>query len=84
VTTPPVVSTPTQVRHPWRASVRTAIATAVWALPVVPLVAHELGIEELGWVAAIVGGAAGITRVIAIPIVNAKLTQWLNLGAAPK
>ena len=79
----PVPST-TQTRHPWRATLRTAAATLVWALPIVPLVAHELGIEELGWVAAIVGGAAAVTRVIAIPVVNEKLTKWLNLGAAPR
>lgn len=75
---------PTQTVHPWRATLRTAIATALWALPIVPLVAHELGIEELGWVVAIVGGAAAVTRVIAIPIINEKLTKWLNLGATPK
>ena len=80
----PIAPAPTQTVHPWRATLRTAIATALWALPVVPLVAHELGVEELGWVAAIVAGAAAVTRVIAIPVVNEKLTKRLNLGATPK
>jgi hypothetical protein len=84
VSTPPVAPTPTQVRHPWRATVRTAIAAITSAALLVPLVAHELGGESVPWVAAIIGVAAAITRVMAIPAVNEWLTRWLDLGATPR
>ncbi len=77
-------ATPTQVRHPWRASVRTWVVVFITLLPAVPLILHELGVESMGWALAISSIAAGLTRVIAIPAVNAQLTKWLNLGAAPR
>lgn len=76
--------TATQVRHPWRASLRTWVVTFITLLPSIPLILHEFGVESMGWAIFISTGAAALTRVIAIPAVNLKLTQWLNLGATPK
>jgi hypothetical protein len=83
MTQAPSVSAPTQTRHPWRATVRTALAATVAFLPLVPTIVHELGAESLPWAAAIVAAAAAITRVMAIPGVNDWLTG-LGLGATPK
>jgi hypothetical protein len=77
-------SIPTQVRHPWRASVRTWVVTFVTLLPAVPLILHEFGLESTGWALTIASFAAALTRVIAIPAVNAELTKRLNLGATPR
>lgn len=74
----------TQTRHPWRATVRTTLATVIPLLPLLPTIVHELGIDSLSWVAAFVAAVAAVTRVISIPQVNALLTNWLNLGATPK
>jgi hypothetical protein len=79
MTTDPVTPAPTQTVHPWRATVRTVLA----ALPLLPIIAVALGVDTVPWVAAAIGFVAGITRVIAIPEVNAWLTS-LGLGATPK
>ena len=80
--------TPTQVAHPWRATVRTGlavllaivlVAAAVWAL------AHGLDIETSTEVvvSAVVVVASAITRIMANEAVNDALDK-LDLGAAPK
>lgn len=66
--------TPTQVQHPWRAVVRTIVA----AIPLVPIIVTALGVESVPWVASGLAGIAAVTRVLAIPAVNAWLTE--NLG----
>lgn len=75
---------PTQIRHPWRATVRTAFAAIVGFLPLAALLAHELGVESVPWVAGTLAVIAGITRWLAYPGVNRWFTKWLNMGAAPK
>lgn len=64
----------TQVRYPWRASVRTAIAAGAAALIAFPDVARVLSIENLPGVALIMGISLALTRVLALPSVDA----WLN------
>jgi hypothetical protein len=81
MTTP---STATQVRHPWRATARTWIVSFITLMPAIPLILHEFGVDSTGWAIAIASFVAALTRVMAIPIVNLKLTEWLNLGATPK
>jgi len=89
---------PTQVRYPWRATLRTivqvgipALLTAVTVLPlVIQIVLDELGEvmpESLRlWLVAAAGFvtalAAAFTRIMAIPAVNAVLTR-IGLGAKP-
>ena len=89
--------TPTQVAHPWRASLRTAVAVLLGLALVLPIV-WSIITEELdkaGWdvpepvasvvvaiIAAITAAAAIVTRVMAIPAVSDWLTK-LNLGPTP-
>ena len=89
--------TPTQVAHPWRASLRTAVAVLLGLALVLPIVWAIIGEElgKVGWVipepvgtvvgviiAAITAAAAIVTRVMAIPAVSDWLTRF-NLGPAP-
>ena len=85
---------PTQVKYPWRAALRTVLAYLVAAGIVVPAVwsiaqdtlAGYLSPEVItaaAWtVGLIVAVSAFVTRVIAIPKVNAWLTK-LGVGATP-
>jgi len=91
--------TPTQSAHPWRATLRTAIAvgipTVLGLLVVLPEIIQVI-LDELGetmpdglrlWLVAaaslIVAISSAVTRIMAIPGVNAWLTS-LGLGASPK
>ena len=89
--------TPTQVAHPWRAALRTAVAVLLGLALVLPIVWAIIGEElgKVGWVipepvgtvvgviiAAITAAAAIVTRVMAIPAVSDWLTR-LNLGPTP-
>jgi hypothetical protein len=74
---------PSQVRHPWRATARTAVALLVALLPVVPEVLGGLHLDTTALGAQTLAVAAGITRVMALPAVNDLLTR-LGLGAEPK
>ena len=89
--------TPTQVAHPWRASLRTAVAVLLGLALVLPIVWAIIGEElgKVGWaipepvgtvvgviIAAITAAAAIVTRVMAIPAVSDWLTRF-NLGPAP-
>lgn len=89
--------TPTQVQHPWRAALRTALAYLL-ALAVVLPIAWGIITDELhqvGWtvpeplgqivvaiIAAITVLAAIVTRIMAIPQVSDLLTR-LGLGPEP-
>lgn len=64
---------PTQSKHPQRAMWRTIIAVALAMLPVLPQIAGELGVATYGWAVAVLAIAAAITRILAIPQVNAAL-----------
>lgn len=82
----PIHLSPTQTRHPWKATLRTALAGIIGAATVIPeiiAVAHP----SSGELAAIGGQAVAvsalITRIIAIPRINALLTK-IGLGAEPK
>ena len=88
---------PTQVQHPWRATLRTGLAVLLGILVTIPLVWAIIGDElaAVGWavpepwaaiIAAIVTGcvvaASAITRIMAIPAVSDVLTR-LHLGPEP-
>lgn len=72
---PPV--TPTQTVHPWRATARTVFAAFIGALLLLPIVVAELGVAGVPWVATALAVAGAITRVLAIPAVNAWVTEYL-------
>ena len=66
--------TPTQARHPWRATARTTIAALIALLPALPEIAQELHISTFPLVASILSITALITRVLAIPEVD----RWID------
>ena len=63
-----------QVRHPWRATLRTGIAAALAALIAFPGIAVVLSIDDIPAVASVIGIAVMITRVMAVPAVD----DWLD------
>ena len=77
----------TQARNPWAAVRRTVLALAGFIIvmaPLAPEIVRQAGIAGLPWVAGAVAVAAAITRVLAIPGVEAWLREHLpSLAAAP-
>lgn len=77
--------TPTQTRHPWRATVRTVFAVTVAALSLLPYVVAEAHIDAVPGVAQLLGVAGAVTRVLAMPRVDEFLRQFLPwLAAQPR
>lgn len=76
---------PTQTRHPWRATLRTAAAVAIALAPVLPELVDKLGLPAYGWSGVVVGIAATATRIMAIPTINNLLRTVLPfLATDPK
>lgn len=75
-----------QTRYPWKATLRTAIALVLPLLIGAPAIYQAATGQEPAAAAGIAGlilaVAAGITRVMALPAVNAFLSQ-IGLGAEP-
>lgn len=72
----------TQTRHPWRATARTVLAALVGAAIILPEVVEVAGIGHIGWVAGAVAAAGAVTRVLALPSVDAWLRRWMPWLAA--
>lgn len=71
---------PTQVEHPWRATVRTVFAFVVGLCSVIPVIAATGGLGTGPAVAQAVAIAGAVTRVLAMPQVNdflAQVAPWL-------
>lgn len=66
--------TPTQTRHPWRATARTLFAAIVAALSLLPTAAATAGIDTVPAVAQVLAVTAAITRVLALPGIE----RWLR------
>ncbi|MBM7083595.1 hypothetical protein [Micromonospora humidisoli] len=80
----PIDPAPTQTRHPWRATARTVVAGAVGALSLLPVVAVTAGVDAVPAVAQAVVVAGAITRVLALPGVDAWLRTYVPwLATAP-
>lgn len=74
----------TQARHPWRATLRTIFAAALPLVPMLPVIVAASGIERYAWAGGIVAAMGVITRVMAVPGVNAWLSRWVPpLAASP-
>ena len=79
-----MIPMPSQTTYPWRATIRTVIATIVSIAAVWGLIVQAAGVDQTApVVAATIAVAGGITRVMAIPAVNELLTKF-GLGAEPK
>lgn len=76
---------PTQTRHPWRATARTVFAGAVALLTLIPYVVAEAHLDAVPGVTQVLAVAAAVTRILAIPGVDAWLQTYLPfLAAQPK
>ncbi|WP_296216249.1 hypothetical protein [uncultured Corynebacterium sp.] len=74
---------PTQVRYPWRATLRTVIVVAISLLPVLPDIARSAGISTVPAVVCVLTAAAAVQRVIAIPQVDRLFRQYFGVATAP-
>lgn len=74
---------PTQVRRPWRATVRTALAVVIALAAMLPALVDAAGIDQ-AWppAAAALAIAAAITRVMALPSVEGFLERFVPWLAA--
>lgn len=82
-------ATPTQVRRPWRSTLRTIVQTAVGAAALGPAVyeaaTHHQADQATGYAAIGLAVAAGLTRVMALPQVETFLQRFVPfLAAQPK
>jgi hypothetical protein len=76
---------PTQVKHPGRATFRTVFQGAIALLAILPLIFATAGIPTVGIAAILVGVAGAVTRVMALPGVEAFLEKYIPaLAAKPK
>jgi hypothetical protein len=76
----------TQVRHPWKATVRTGFQALVGLAAMLPLLVDASGVDET---AAPVAGAlvisGAVTRVMALPAVEVYLRRFVPwLAAEPR
>lgn len=75
---------PTQVTHPWRATVRTIFQLVIGLAAALPTLVGLLGLPPSAGLAGALGAAAALTRFMAIPAVDSALQQWLPwLAAGP-
>lgn len=78
-----ITAAPTQVRRPWRTTVRSIFQAIVGFAAIVPLLVQAAGIDEtLPLVAAGITASAGITRVMALPGVESWLRAHVPFLAA--
>ena len=59
----------TQELHPWKTTVRTAFQLIVGLAAILPFIADDLG-ATAPWAVGVVGVAAAVTRVMALPQVE--------------
>lgn len=74
---------PTQVRRPWRTTVRSLFQAVVGFAAIVPLLVQAAGIDQtLPLVASGIAVSAAITRIMALPGVEAWLRAHVPFLAA--
>lgn len=83
---------PTQLRHPWKATARSAVAFILGVAPLAPEIYHQATqhdpAQATGTAALALAIAGGVTRVMATASVEQllrrfKFTRWLAASAAP-
>jgi hypothetical protein len=75
----------TQVRRPWRSTVRTAFQVLLGVVPMVPLIVDASGVDKAApAVAGALAISSGAARVMALPAVELFLQRFVPwLAAAP-
>lgn len=80
----PTLPTPAPA-HPWIKTARTIVAGVVTAAVLLPLAIQAAGIdvtaEGWAWLGAVLGVLAAVTRIMAVPQINAALQKVLGLGS---
>ncbi|WP_200931788.1 hypothetical protein [Aeromicrobium sp. Leaf291] len=75
------MSVPTQTAHPWRATLRTTLAALLAVAAMLPLIYQAATNNDpaaaTGLAAAVLAIAAGITRVMALPVVTTFLQRFV-------
>lgn len=82
-----VTVVPTQVRRPWRSTVRTLFQALVALAVLFPILVETTGLdpEDAPWLAIPLAVAAALARVMALPQVEDFLRRFLPfLAAAPR
>lgn len=76
----------TQVRRPWRSTVRTLVQLVLGLAPMLPLLVDASGVDDtLPAVAGALAISGGITRVMALPQVEVFLQRFVPwLAASPR
>ncbi|AJT42428.1 hypothetical protein [Psychromicrobium lacuslunae] len=78
---------PTQTRFPWRTAFRTGLALILPLIAGAPLIYQAATNHDPAAASGVAGAVllvtGGITRVMAIPVVNEFLTK-IGIGATPK
>lgn len=79
----------TQVKRPWRTTVRSTFQLLVALAVILPFVVEATGLEPevYPWLAGVLGVAAAVTRVMALPQVEAFLRRfapWLAAEPEPQ
>ena len=75
----------TQTAYPWRATLRTVFQALVGLAVAWPVIVEAIGLDTTwAWVSGSLAVAAAVTRVMALPAVDAWLSRFLPwLAAAP-
>lgn len=68
---------PSQVKHPWRATLRTIITALIAFLPVLPQIAETAGIDDIPAVAQFLAVTIAVQRVLSLPAVERWLKAYL-------
>jgi hypothetical protein len=80
----PTVGT-TQARHPWRATVRTIFQAVVAFAAMWALIVEAAGLDpDLVWVSASLAVTGAVTRIMALPQVEAFLRRFVPFLAAER
>lgn len=76
----------TQVKRPWRATVRTALQLVLGLAPMVPLIVDASGVDQAApAVAGAITISLAVTRVMSLPAVEVFLQRFAPwLAAAPR
>lgn len=79
------MTTPTQVRRPWRTTFRTLFQAVIAFAAMWAVIVQALGLDQdWQWVSASLLVTAAITRVMALPQVEAFLKRFAPLLAAER
>ncbi len=74
----------TQIKHPWRATVRTAVAAVIAFAGLFPVLVDLADLPQTAAIIAAVTVTGAITRIAASPMVEAFLQQFVPWLSAAK